>query len=273
MQVSLLGTLTSQFGNASHRLTLTFRLLDFALDDLGNILMDVQVVIDLLFDEVTYIFINGIPIGSHLRRAQLDLRLTLKDWFFHIDSDGSNDTRTDVAILVFTKELLDGLGDMLLESTLMGTTLRGMLAIDERVVLLTILVRVRESHLDILALQVDDRIERVVGHAVLQQVLQSVTAEDAATIIHNGQTSIQVGIVTQHILHDVVVERILFEQCIVWLKIDIGTILVLGILCIIRLQDASLKGGTTHLTIAIAGYLEVSTQRIDCLHTYTIQTY
>ena len=68
-------------------------------------------------------------------------------------------------------------------------------------------------------------------------------------------------------------ERIILEQRIVWLKIDIGTILVLGILRIVRLQDASLKGGATHLTIAIAGNLEVRTQRIDGLHTHTIQTY
>ena len=175
MQIGLLGTIASQFCDASHCLALAFRLLNFVLDDFSDILMDMQVVVDLLFDKVAYIFINGITIWGHHRRTQLDFRLTLEYWFFHIDGDSSNNTCTDVAILVFAKELLDGLGDMFLKGTLMGTTLCGMLTIDERVVFLAILVGMCKGYLDIVALQMDNRIEGVVGHAVLQQVLQTMT--------------------------------------------------------------------------------------------------
>ena len=167
MQVSLLGTLTSQFGDASHCLTFALALLHLILNDLSDVLMDVQVVINLLFDEVTYIFINAIPVRSHLRRAQLDFRLTLEDGFFYVNGYSSHHTCTDVTILIFTKELLDGLGDMFLESTLMRTALRGMLSIDERIVLLAILVSMSEGNLNILALQVNDGIEWIVGHTVL----------------------------------------------------------------------------------------------------------
>ena len=62
VQVRLFGTVASQFGNTSHRLALTFCLLDFIFDNLSNILMDMQIVVDLLFDEVAYIFINSITI-------------------------------------------------------------------------------------------------------------------------------------------------------------------------------------------------------------------
>ena len=211
MQISLLGTLTSQLGNASHRLAFTFRLLDLTLDDLSNILMDMQVIVDLLFDEVAYIFINGISIGSHLRRTQLDLRLTLEDGFLHIDGNGSNNTRTNVTILVLAKELLDGLGNMLLESTLMGTALCGVLTVDKAVVLLTVLVGMGKGYLDVVTLQMDNGVEGVIGHAVFQQVLQAVARQDAPTIIHNSQPCIQVGVVTQHVLHDVVVEGVVLE--------------------------------------------------------------
>ena len=130
--------------------------------------MDMQVVVNLLFDKVAHIFINGITIWRHNRRTQLNLCLTLEDRFFHIDGNGCDDTCTDVAILVFTKKLLDGSCDMLLKGTLMGTTLCGVLAIDERVIFLAILVGMCKGYLDIVALQMDNRIEGVVRHTVLQ---------------------------------------------------------------------------------------------------------
>ena len=167
VQVSLLGTLTRQFGDTSHCLTLALTFFHLILNDLSDVLMNVQVVINLLFDEVTYIFINAIPVRSHLRRAQLNLCLALEDGFLDVDGDSSYHTCTYVAILVFAKELLDGLGDMFLESTLMRTALRGMLSIDERIVLLAILISMGEGDLDILTLQMNDGIEWVVGHTVL----------------------------------------------------------------------------------------------------------
>ena len=99
------------------------------------------------------------------------------------------------------------------------------------------------------------------------------TRQDATPVIHNGQTRIQVGVVAQHVLHDVVVEGVVLEQRVVRLEIDIGTILVLSVLSGIALQNAALESGATHLAVTIAGYLEMGTQRIDGLDTHTIQTY
>jgi hypothetical protein len=47
---------------------------------------------------------------------------------------------------------------MLFESTLMRTSLRGVLSVDKRVILLTILAGMRKSDLDIFSFQVDDGI-------------------------------------------------------------------------------------------------------------------
>ena len=68
-------------------------------------------------------------------------------------------------------------------------------------------------------------------------------------------------------------ETILLEQRIVRFEIDIGTSLVLRVLCDVRLQNASFKSRPTHLSVTIASHLEMGTQRIDGFHTHTIQTY
>src|SRR3712207_2003664 len=74
------------------------------------------------------------------------------------------------------------------------------------VVFLAILVRMGESYLYIIALHVDDGIKTVVGHIVRKQVFQTITAPDAAPIVHDGQTTIQVSIVAKHCFHNIIVE-------------------------------------------------------------------
>ena len=117
----------------------------------------------------------------------------------------------------------------------MGTSLCGVLAVDKRVVFLAVLVGVGEGNLDIFAFEVDDGVEGIVGHPVFQQVLQTVARQDAPAIVHDGQASIQVGIVAEHVFHDVIVKRILLEQRVVWFEVDVGAVFVLAVLRHIRL--------------------------------------
>ena len=140
MEIGFLGTLTSQFGNTSHGLTLTLTLLYLILNNLSHILVDVQVVIDFLLNEIAHVFIDTHTIRCHRQRTKFNLRLTLEHRLFHIDGNGSHNTSTDVAILIFPEEIANCSSDMLLESTLMSSTLRGVLAIDEGIILLTILI-------------------------------------------------------------------------------------------------------------------------------------
>ena len=272
MEVRLLGTLTGQLRHTSHRFTVTLALLDFVLQHLGHIAVDMQIVVYALFDEVAHIFINTDTLRRHGGRAQLDLRLTLEDGFLDIDGDGSYDTRSDITILIFVIELLDGSGDVLLEGALMGTALNGVLAIDEGIILLAILVGMREGDLDVVPLEMDDGIEGIAGHTVLQQILQTPTGEDATTIVHNGQPRIQISIVAEHILHDLIVIGIVLEERIVRLEEDVGTVLILRGFRHITYQHATLKDGLTHLPFTIAAHLESAAQGIDGLHTHAVQT-
>ena len=187
MEVGLLSTLTGQFGDTCHRLALTFTLLDLVLQHFCHILMDMHIVIHLLLDEVANVFVDAHTVGRHGQGAKLDLRLTLEDGFLHVDGYGGHNTCTDVTILIFAIIIADRTGNMLLEGTLLRSALNSVLAIDEGLVLFTILVRMGEGYLDIFALQVDDGIKSVVGHAVVEKVLQSVSRKNATTIIHDGQ--------------------------------------------------------------------------------------
>ncbi len=195
-----------------------------------------EIVIDLFLQEVAHVLVDGLAsVRGHRGTTEFDFRLTLEYRFLHIDGDCRHQSVTDVAILILAIELLDGLGDMFLEGTLMGTALGGMLTIDEGIVLLSILVGMGESYLDVLALHVNNLVEALVGHIVLQEVLQAMTAQDTATIVHDGKPRVQVSIVAKHRLHDVIVETIVLEERIVWLEEDVGTIFVLRILRLIAL--------------------------------------
>ena len=157
MQVGFLGPLTCQFGHAGHRLALTFRLLHLALDGLGHLGVDVQVVVYLFLDKVGHILVDRLASRCHQRRPQLDLGLAFKHRFLHIDGDSRHQAVADIGIFVaLVEKLLDGTGYMLLESALMRASLRGMLSVDETMVLLAILVGMGEGNLDIFALHVHD---------------------------------------------------------------------------------------------------------------------
>ena len=130
----------------------------------------------------------------------------------------------------------------------------------------------RKGHLNVLALQVDNGIEGIVGHAVAQQVFQSVARKDAPAVVHDGKTGVQVGIVAQHDLHNVVMELIVLEQRVVRFKIYVRAVLVGGVFGHVTLHNALLEGCLAHLTVAERAYLEMSAQRVYGLHAHAVQS-
>ena len=93
----------------------------------------------------------------------------------------------------------------------MCAALHRVLAIDEGVVLLATLVGMGQGDLDILAREVDDRIERFDGHIVGQQVVQTVLRQVFLAIIHQGETRVEVGIVAHHGFDELVAEVVVLE--------------------------------------------------------------
>ena len=133
VQVRLLGTFARQLRDARHRLALVFALGYFVEHHLCHIGMDVQIVVYVLLDEVAHVFVDAFATRAHRERAQLDFGLTLEHRFLHVDGDSRHDTVSDIYIVeVLARIFLDGFGDVFLESTLVRTTLCGVLAVDKR---------------------------------------------------------------------------------------------------------------------------------------------
>ena len=232
-------------------------------------------VIHLGLDEVAHIFIDAHPtIGNHGERTELDLCLTLKHRLFHIDSDGCHEPVADIAILiVLLRELLDGLCDMLFECTLMRTSLGSVLSVDEGVIFLTILVGMGEGYLNVLSLEMDNGIDAVGGHRIIKEVFQSVPTQYASAIIHDGQTSVEVGVVTEHSLDDVVMKGVVDKEGLVGLKEDICAVLICRIFGHIARHHTLLEGDLSHLPFPIRLHLEVGTEGIHRLHTHAVESH
>ena len=130
---------------------------------------------------------------------------------------------------------------MLFESCLVCTALCCMLTIHERVILLAILIGMSESNFDILSLHVNNRIQWINGHIISQKVLQTMSTKYTTTIVHNGQSCVQIGIVTKHLLHNIIMEAIILEERSIWFKVDISTILIRRLLCFVALEVTFLK--------------------------------
>ena len=182
VQIGLLGPFASQFGYAGNGLALLLALLDFLQHDLGHEGVLVQIVVHLGLDEVAYIFVHRRSGGllllwhgwPHVVTAQLGLGLALEHRLFHVDGNGRYDAVAYVCVLlVLVEKLLDGASQVLLQGRLVRTALGGVLAVDEGVVLLAILIGVGKGNLNIFALEVDDVVEPFAGHVILQQILQT----------------------------------------------------------------------------------------------------
>ena len=162
---------------------------------------------------------------------------------------------------------------MFLERRLVSTSLRGMLTIDKRVVLFAILVGMGKSDFEVFVLDADDGVEALDGHVVGQQVFQSVSTAYASAVIHDGKPRTQVGVVAEHGLDDIIVVRVVLEEGVVGLEVDISTVFVLSLFGGVALEDAALKDQTAHESVAIGAYLEAAAQCVHRLGTYAVEAH
>ena len=130
-----------------------------------------------------------------------------------------------------------------------------------------------EGNLDILAHDVDDGVEFRHGHVVLQQVLQSVAALDAPSVVHDGEPRVQIGVVAKHRLHKLLVELVVLEQRVVGTEVDVGSVLVLRVAGLVADELAFLEDEGSHFSLAVALHLEAGTEGVDGLHAHAVESY
>ena len=273
VQVGLLAHLASLLGHTSHLLADTLTLLHLRENHLSHVSILVQEIIHLLLDEIPHKLVDAHPTLRRSRqRAQFHLSLTLKQRLLDIDTDSSHQTIANIPILiVLARIVLDDLSDILLERSLMRTTQRRMLTIDKRIVLLTILLRMRKRNLDILTRQMTNRVESIVVHTIIQEVRQTVARHDTPPPKHNRKPRVEICIIAQHRLDILTPKRIMLEKRRIRLEENIRTILLLRILRHIAHQAPLLKDRTPHLPVTIRMSLKTRAQSIHRFKTHTIQ--
>ena len=273
VQAGLLRHLAGLLCHACHLLAQLLALGDLLQDDVGHVGVLVEVVIDLFLDEVANELVDAdTAFGLRRGAAELHLRLALEERLLYVDADGSHHAVADVGILVvLAAVVLDDLGDVLLEGSLMRAAKGRVLAIDEGVVLLTVLLRMGEGYLDVIATEVDDGIERLVVHAVGKEVGESVARHDAATVEHDGQPRVEVSVVAEHQFHELAPESIVLEEGSIGLEEDGCAVLVLRCLRHVALKDAFTEDSLACLSVAEALHLEACAQGIHSLEADTVQ--
>ena len=260
VQVGFLAHLARFLGHTSHCLALTLALRHLLQDDFGHIRILVQEVIYLALHEVAYEFVDGdAAVGFCGERTQLDFGLAFEERLLNVDADGRHHAVADVAVVVvLATVLLDDLCDVLLEGSLVCAAQRSVLAVDEGVVFLAVLIAMGEGYLDILALEMHYVIERGGRHAVGQKVAQSVAREDAPAVEHDCQAGVEVGVVAQHLLYELPSERVMLEERRVGFEVDVGSCLVVSRLGDVGDELSALEGGASHLSVSVGACFEMA---------------
>ena len=97
------------------------------------------------------------------------------------------------------------------------------------------------------------------------------TGKNLLTIIDEGQTCIQVSIVTEKCFYKLIVELVVQEQSTIRFEEDSCSVFFCAILGDVAHQLSFLKRSLAHLSVAIARHLKTTAQSIHRLQTDTIQ--
>ncbi len=156
----------------------------------------------------------------------------------------------------------------------MRAALGGMLAVDERIILLAVLVGMRKHHLDVVALQMDDRIERIGSQVLAQQVEEAVAAVIAFPVEIYLEYGVEIGVIVDHRLHEVQIVAVVAEERIVGPETHHGPVLFPRRLRFTLMQQiAALEVHAHHLSFAHAPDLAFRGKRVHRLEAHAVKAY
>ena len=212
--------------------------------------------------------------GGHGERAELDLGLTLKERFNHSDGDGCHKAVANVLHVVALAEVfLDGAGDVFLEGTLVRTALGRVLSVDEGIVFFAILRGMGEGDVNAVAREVHHGIEAGCRHVVVEEVFQTVTAHDAPSVVEYGEARVEVGVVAQHVLHELAVELVVLEEFGIGFEVDVGAVFLLCVGLYVLHKASFFKHGFVHASVAETAGREMLGEGVHGFQTYAVHTY
>ena len=117
-----------------------------------------------------------------------------------------------------------------------------------------------------------DGVERFVGHLVGEEVFQSVAADDALSVVEDGQSGIEVGIVAEHVLDELRVEAVSDEECRVGFEGDERAVLLLGLSGFVVYEPTLFECGAVELAVTVGACGEFQCQGIDRLQSDAVQS-
>ena len=158
----------------------------------------------------------------------------------------------------------------------MGASQGGVLAVDEGVVGFAVPAAVGDHHFDVLAPQVDGRVERFLGEVVVEQVEQTVLREKGLAVELHRQPRIEVGVAAEHGFHELVVVGVVAEYLLVVVGNEAHpqTVSLLHtLLPAVRELVTAREADRTGLAVAHAADGEFARKGVDRLHADTVQSH
>src|SRR5258708_6829744 len=133
-----------------------------------------------------------------------------------------------------------------------GAAHGGVLAVDERPVFLAVVVAVGEGDLDVLALEVDDGVERLAAELLGQEVLEAVLRFERLAVEREGEAAVEEGVVPEHVLDELhAILEVLAEELLVGGEGDDGAVALLGLGDAVVLHELA-AGELDELGLAVA---------------------
>jgi len=190
---------------------------------LGHLGVPVQVIVEMLREKVAHEGADGLAPRFHVRGPQFRFRLGFEYGFDDAHADGRHDPLSHVRSLEISLRVIpDHLDDRFPERTQMGSPLRGVLPVDEAVVVFSVLFAMGEGDLDVVTDEMHDGIHRLLGQVLLQEITQPVLGANLLAVEGERQPLVQVGVISQHSLHDLRVIGILPEKVGIRLIAQLG---------------------------------------------------
>ena len=129
-----------------------------------------------------------------------------------------------------------------------------------------------DDQFDVVALQMDDRVKRLCGHVLVEQVDETVTREELLPVEIDCQSRVEEDVVFQEVFDILLLIVIILEDRVVGHEIDSCTVgLVGGLDSRFLLDDGPVIFDTLAFAVAVAGDLEIAAQGIHRLDTDTVQ--
>ena len=130
-----------------------------------------------------------------------------------------------------------------------------------------------EGYVNARCREVDDGVQARCGHVVVEQVFESVAAQDAPAVVEDGEPCVQVGVVAEHVFDKLSVEAVVLEEALVGLEEGVGAVFFLARPFLVAHEHPFLEYRLAHLPVAHTAGDEARGKGVHRLQTHTVHAH